>query len=78
MEASFKKDFRGDASFRDRIFTTMKAILQAMRMFHYVLGITAPEPKDERKILWIWIVAILLLILLGIGFAFFIITRVLR
>lgn len=47
-------------------------------MFHYVLGITAPEPKDERKILWIWIVAILLLILLGIGFAFFIITRVLR
>lgn len=57
---------------------SMKALLQAMRMFHYMLGITAPAPKDERKILLLWITIILLLILLGVGFAFFIITRVLR
>ena len=56
----------------------MKALLQAMRMFHYMLGITAPAPKDERKILVVWIATILLLILLGVGFAFFIISRVLQ
>ena len=54
----------------------MKALLQAMRLFHYMVGITAPEPKDERKILALWIVIIVLLILLGVGFAFFIGTRI--
>lgn len=54
----------------------MKALLQAMRMFHYMIGITAPARKDERKILMLWIAIICLLILLGVGFAFFISTRV--
>jgi len=54
----------------------MKALLQAMRMFHYMVGITAPARKDERKVLVLWIVIILLLILLSVGFAFFISTRV--
>ena len=55
----------------------MKALLQAMRMFHYMLGITAPKPEDERKILGLWIGIVLFILLLGVGFAFFIISRIL-
>lgn len=56
----------------------MKSLLQAMRLFHYMVGITAPEPKDERKVFWIWVGSILFLILAGFGFVLFLIPRVLR
>ena len=56
----------------------MKSLLQAMRLFHYMMGITAPKPEDERKILWVWVGILLLFVLLGTGFAFFIVARILR
>ena len=49
-----------------------------MRLFHYMVGITAPEPKDERKILILWIATIVLLVLIGIGFATFIVPHIFR
>jgi len=56
----------------------MRFLLQAMRLFHYMLGITAPEPKDERKILLIWIATIVAIVLIGVAFAIFIIPHVFR
>jgi len=56
----------------------MRFLLQAMRLFHYMLGITAPEPKDERKILVIWIATIVAIVLIGVAFAIFIIPHVFR
>jgi hypothetical protein len=49
----------------------MKSLLAAMRLFHYMLGITTPKPEDERKILVLWIVVIVGLCVLGLAFAFF-------
>jgi hypothetical protein len=56
----------------------MKFLLEAMRMFHYMVGITAPRREDEKKILFLWIGVVLGLVLLGVGVAFFLIPRVIR
>ena len=37
-----------------------------------MVGITAPKPEDERKILLVWIAVIVILIAGGIMFAYFI------
>jgi len=55
----------------------VKFLLEAMRMFHYMVGITAPKPKDEKKILFLWIGVVLGLMLLGVGAVFFLIPRIL-
>ena len=56
----------------------MKLILELMRLFHYTVGITTPEPKQERLVLFVWIGSVLGLILLSLGFAFFIVPYVFR
>lgn len=56
----------------------MKALLQAMRLFHYMMGITAPKPENERKILVLWIVIVVVLLGFGTAFAFFIVSRILK
>jgi hypothetical protein len=56
----------------------MKYLLEIMRVFHYVVGITTPKPEDERKILLLWIGILIALILLGLGTAAVIIPRVIR
>ena len=56
----------------------MKFLLEAMRMFHYMVGITTPRREDEKKILFLWIGVVLGLVLLGVGAAFFLIPRVVR
>jgi len=48
-----------------------------MRMFHYMVGITAPSPKDEKKILLLWIGVVVGLALIAAGTAFFLIPRIL-
>ena len=55
----------------------VKFLLEAMRMFHYMVGITAPKPEDEKKILFLWIGVVLGLMLLGVGAVFFLIPRIL-
>ena len=57
---------------------SLKYLLEAMRTFHYVVGITTPKPEDERKILLLWIGVLIGLIALGVGLVFFLIPRVLR
>lgn len=56
----------------------MKTLIQVMRLFHYMVGITAPEPKDERKILLVWIAVIILLALICIGSFLFLVPRIIR
>ncbi len=56
----------------------MKILLQVMRLWHYVLGITTPEPKDEVKILFVWIGAAIGIFLIGVVTFFFIVPRVIR
>jgi uncharacterized membrane protein YczE len=56
----------------------MKFLLEAMRMFHYMVGITAPRREDEKKILFLWIGVVVGLVLLGAGVAFFLIPRIIH
>jgi hypothetical protein len=56
----------------------MKTLLEMMRLWHYVLGITTPDRKDEVKILFVWIVSALALILIAAATFFFIVPRVIR
>ena len=46
-------------------------------MFHYMVGITAPDKKQERLVLCIWIGLAVGLIALGLLFTLFIVPRVL-
>lgn len=55
----------------------MNSILAVMRMFHYMVGITAPDKKQERLVLGIWIGLAVGLIVLGLLFTLFIVPRVL-
>jgi hypothetical protein len=56
----------------------MKTLLQVMRLWHYVLGVTTPEPKDEVKILFVWIGAAIAIFLIGAVTFFFIVPRVIH
>lgn len=56
----------------------MKYLLEIMRVFHYVVGITTPDPEDERKILFLWIGVLIALVLIALGTAALVIPRVLR
>lgn len=56
----------------------MKYLLEIMRVFHYVIGITTPKPEDERKILFVWIGVLIGLVLIGVGTAVLVIPRVVR
>jgi hypothetical protein len=54
----------------------MKSLLEVMRLFHYVVGITTPKPEDERKILLLWIAILVTLVATGVGLVVFIIPRI--
>lgn len=56
----------------------MKTLLAMMRMFHYMVGITAPDKKHEKQILLVWIGLFVGLMSLGFIFARFIIPQVFR
>jgi hypothetical protein len=56
----------------------MKTLLAMMRMFHYMVGITAPDKKHEKQILLVWIGLFVGLMSLGFVFARFIIPQVFR
>ena len=56
----------------------MKTLLAMMRIFHYVVGITAPDKKHEKQTLFVWIGLFAGLIALAFVFARFIIPEVFR
>lgn len=58
--------------------SAMKYLLEIMRVFHYVVGITTPKPEDERKILFLWIGVLIALVLIAIGTAVLVIPHVVR
>jgi len=57
---------------------SLKPLLEAMRAFHYVIGITTPKPEHERKILALWIAIFIGLLALGIALVFLLIPHVMR
>ncbi len=56
----------------------MKTLVAMMRIFHYVVGITAPDKQHEKQILLIWVGLAVGLLSLGFLFTWFIATQVLR
>ena len=57
---------------------SLKPLLEVMRAFHYVIGITTPKPEHERKILLLWIAIFIGLLLMGVALVMFLIPRVMR
>ncbi len=57
---------------------SLKPLLEAMRAFHYVVGITTPKPEHERKILLLWIAIAITLLGGGVLLVMFLIPRVMR
>ena len=57
---------------------SLKPLLEAMRAFHYVTGITTPKREHERKILLLWIAIFFGLLGLGVVLVVFLIPYVLR
>ena len=72
--AIFKKDRNALSAGR----VSVSFLLQLLRMFHTVLGITAPKPEHERAYLLAWTGALVLVILTMIGFALLIVPRIMR
>lgn len=56
----------------------MKFLLAIMRMFHKMMGITAPTPEQERKILLLWLITFLIFVLIGVAFVFLVAPQLLR
>lgn len=44
----------------------VKTLLYLMRLFHYSVGITAPDKKQEKLVLFVWIGVIIGLILIAL------------
>ncbi|PYP82843.1 MAG: hypothetical protein DMG65_25480 [Candidatus Angelobacter sp. Gp1-AA117] len=59
-----------------RLPISMKVLLEVMRLFHHMVGITTPDPKDERKILFLWVGVILGIIIVGVLFVILIVEFV--
>jgi len=57
---------------------SLKPLLEAMRAFHYVIGITTPKPEHERKILLLWIAIFFGLLALGVALVFLLLPHVMR
>jgi hypothetical protein len=56
----------------------VKYLLEVMRLFHYMVGITTPRPEDERKILFLWMGILVVLVALAVGLFLFLVPHVLR
>lgn len=56
----------------------VKTLLTMMRIFHYVVGITAPDKKHEKQILFVWIGVFIGLVVLTVLFTRFIISELIK
>lgn len=56
----------------------MSFLLQLLRMFHTVLGITPPKPEHERAYLLGWTATLALVILISVGFVLLIVPRIMH
>ena len=56
----------------------MKTLLSMMRMFHYLVGITAPDKKQEKFVLFLWIGVAVGIVVLGLVCAGLVVPYVLK
>ena len=56
----------------------MKTLLSMMRIFHYMVGITAPDKKHEKQIFFVWIGVGITLLSLGLIFTLFITSEIFK
>lgn len=49
-----------------------------LRMFHYVVGITAPDKKHEKFVLFLWIGLFIAFLIAGLLFTFFIVPHIIN
>jgi hypothetical protein len=56
----------------------MKSLLAMMRLFHYMVGITAPSKEKERMVFFVWIGVFTGLALLAILCVLVIVPYILR
>jgi hypothetical protein len=57
---------------------SVKFLLELLRMFHMVLGITPAKPEHERRYLLLWTVALVLVILIMVGVALLVVPRIIQ
>jgi len=57
---------------KGRLDPPVKTLLSMMRMFHYVVGITAPDKEHEKQTFFIWIGVGVALLSLALLFTLFI------
>jgi hypothetical protein len=57
---------------------SVKFLLELLRMFHTVLGITPAKPEHERRYLLLWTVALVLVILIMVGVALLVVPRIIH
>jgi hypothetical protein len=56
----------------------MEFLLQLMRMFHAILGITPAKPEHERRFLLLWAVALILIFLFGLALVLLLVPRIMH
>jgi hypothetical protein len=56
----------------------VKFLLELLRMFHTVLGITPARPEHERAYLLAWTVALVLVVLIMVGVVLLIVPRIMH
>lgn len=56
----------------------MKTLLDMMRFFHFIIGVTAPPKEQERLVLFIWIGVVVGFVSLSALLAWFLIPRILH
>jgi hypothetical protein len=66
------------APFRGKERLQVKYLLEVMRLFHYMVGITTPKPEDERKILFLWMGILVVLVAVAVGLFLLIVPHVFR
>jgi hypothetical protein len=57
---------RGQNPLRRKPLDFVKTLLYMMRLFHYVVGITAPDKKQEKLVLVVWMAVIIGLIAIAL------------
>jgi len=57
---------------------SVKFLLELLRMFHMVLGITPAKLEHERRYLLLWSVALVLVILIMVGVALLVVPRIIH
>jgi hypothetical protein len=56
----------------------MNFLLRVMRAIHFFFGISAPDPRQEKMVVFIWMGILITIVALGVGFTLFIVPYVIK